>query len=210
MKSWRVSILVHKIVSITWLLACICGFIFVLYVYDTNLSKVKERFDGSTVEENITWPLEFDINPGGYEAFYQYREAGLGLIGHFEVVSGGGKSINFFLCDESNFNLWKSGKTAIVYLLHEYVTELNWTFIVPHSDTWYAVYDNSLTIVYTKHVVGWSGVDNTPPVISHNLFEQMEINGSLHIQANATDDYFSVDRVEIYIDGTLYDYTYSD
>lgn len=70
----------------------------------------------------------------------------------FEVTSGGNLDINFFVADEVNYYKWKSGETASVYLSNDRITSLETDWIVPYTDKWYFVYDNSFSLITSKEV----------------------------------------------------------
>lgn len=70
----------------------------------------------------------------------------------FEVTSGGNLDINFFVADEVNYYKWKSGETASVYLSRSRITSLETDWMVPYTDKWYFVYDNSFSLITSKEV----------------------------------------------------------
>jgi len=70
----------------------------------------------------------------------------------FEVTSGGSLDINFFVADELNYYKWDAGETASVYLSRDRITSLETDWIVPYSDKWYFVYDNSFSLITSKGV----------------------------------------------------------
>jgi len=150
---------------------------------------------------DVVQTFSVDIPAGSYHVRYGYFEKGAGLIGYFEVTSGGNRDIDFFIVDSENYQKFENGKEFSCYLLHEKVTSLNWTFRVPYSDTWYVVYSNRFSIITSKHVEGWTGVDKTPPEITVNLNDRETVSGLVTISVSAEDKYFDVYYLEIQIDG---------
>lgn len=70
----------------------------------------------------------------------------------FEVTSGGNLDIDFFIADELNYYKWDSGETASVYLSRDRITSLETDWIVPNSDKWFFVYDNSFSWITSKGI----------------------------------------------------------
>jgi hypothetical protein len=76
-----------------------------------------------------------------YYAFGTY-DAGTEFDIDFEVYFST-DPIDFFICDESNYNIWDSGGTPSVYRLTEDVTSGSISnFVAPSSGTWYFVFSN--------------------------------------------------------------------
>lgn len=73
-----------------------------------------------------------------------------------EVTSGAG--IDFFICDQDNWNLWSSGFTASVYSKLENRGSISVTFHVPYSGTWHAVFYND-DLLTQKHIEGYIGLN---------------------------------------------------
>ena len=157
---------------------------------------------------DLNWSFTVDVPAGGYYYRYAYRSEGTGLIGSFRVTSG--NDITFFIVDSDDFEKLENDKPFNCYLLHEKVGSLKWKFKVPYSDTWYIVFDNTYSIITSKHVVGWDGIDRTPPEISINLNDGEAVEGYVHIFASAYDKHFDVAYIDIRIDGDCVAYSYSD
>lgn len=154
------------------------------------------------------WPFDVWINAGGYYYFYAYRSEDTALYGSFDVLTSSG--IDFFLCDDDNFDLWTSGHTASVYVRHPSTGGADWEFIVPYSDTWYKMYDNTANLFYQSHVVGTHRLDITAPSIDVNLDDGNTYSGRYQIEATASDDGFGVASIQLYIDGTLRETEYGE
>ena len=72
-----------------------------------------------------------------------------------QVTSGG--AIDFFICDEANWDIWDSGGTADVYSLLENRGSVSVTFNVPDSGTWHVVFSND-DLFTQKHIEGYIGL----------------------------------------------------
>lgn len=149
-----------------------------------------------------------DVSALGYRAYSLYCEKDTGLIGYFEVTSGGNKDIDFFIVDSENYEKFTNLQEFTCYCLHEKVTSLSWIFETPYADTWYIVFDNSFSLLTVKHVEGWLGIDRTPPEITINLEDGETVSEVVTIMVSASDEYFDVEYLEIQIDGetVVYDY----
>ena len=132
---------------------------------------------------------------------YASRDGGTGYYGSFEVTSG--NDIDFFICDEENYNLWVNGQSASVYLLQQRIGSYSWSFRIPHTDTWHFIYSNEYSIVTSKHVVGDQYIDHTPPTINSNLYSGINVDGLKSITAEISDAHFSVQEVNLRIDGVI-------
>lgn len=58
----------------------------------------------------------------------------------FEITSG--LDIDFFICDEENYDLWSDGQGAIAYRIHENVGSYSTSFSVPSDGEWRVVFSN--------------------------------------------------------------------
>ncbi len=73
-----------------------------------------------------------------YESFYLYE--GSVIDGHFSTFFTT-DGLDFFICDESNFNDWENGYSASGYSIETDMHQANIdSFTVPSSDTWYLVW----------------------------------------------------------------------
>ncbi|MHA1794066.1 MAG: PPC domain-containing protein [Promethearchaeota archaeon] len=134
------------------------GVIFTVFIPHENFDKNKTLNGSLSINSSdIVKKLDINVPAIGYYSFYSYRSAGSVLSGNFTIPEGLYRDIDFFICDDYNFNKFKSGQTASVYLLHKGVTTLHWSFTVPYGDVWHIVYDNSFSLLQGKHVVGWQG-----------------------------------------------------
>lgn len=115
-----------------------------------------------------TYDGTFVIDPGGWYSLHAYRSEGYKAEFDFEVIAGGNRDIDFFICDAGNYSLWSDGYTAIVYKLHENVVSYTSNFIYPYSDTWYFVFSNtfslisSKTVQFTNDLYQWQTLPATP------------------------------------------------
>jgi hypothetical protein len=117
-----------------------------------------------------TYDGTFVIDPGSWFNLYAYRSEGYKAEFDLEVIAGGNRDIDFFICDQGNYTLWSSGYTATVYKLHENVVSYSSNFIYPHSDTWYFVFSNtfslisSKTVQFTNDLYEWQTTPTTPSI----------------------------------------------
>jgi hypothetical protein len=157
------------------------------------------------LDDPQTATIDIWINAGSYHYYYPTREAGTGYYGHFETSSGG---IDFFICDQENFDLWTSGYSASVYERHPSAGSADWDFIIPTTGTWYFMYDNTDDWLYQKHVTGYHRIDRTAPVINLNLDDGDTCSGITEITITATDATFSVSYITLDVDGVLMQSSY--
>ncbi|MHA1929374.1 MAG: Ig-like domain-containing protein [Candidatus Thorarchaeota archaeon] len=136
-----------------------------------------------------------------YDSWYAERDIGTGLYGSFETESGG---VDFFICDDDNYNLWAGGFSAYVYNLVTDSAGLDWSFEVPYTDTWHFVYSN-LDSFNQVRITGWHRIDRTAPVIVLNLGNGDICSGEVQVTATVTDETFEVASVTLLIDGDLVD-----
>ena len=212
-KKYRSILLTLFILSINILTI---GYIHTIPLYDvgsTNQTVGPHEDNNSGIfdiqpKDDLNWTFAIDVSAGSYHARYAYRSEGTGLMGSFRVTSG--NDITFYIVDSDNYNKLKNGEQFECYLLHEKVGSLKWKFRVPYSDTWYIIFDNTYSIITSKHVVGWDGIDRTPPEISINLYDGETVDGYVHIYASADDNHFDVGYIDIRIDGDCVAYSYSD
>jgi len=149
------------------------------------------------------WPFDVWVPALSYYYLYAVRYTGTGLYGRFDVTSSGG--IDFFVCDQSNFDLWTSGYTASVYALRQNIGGANWTLIVPTTDTWYIMYSNMDSIFMQAHVIGTNRIDITAPSIDLNLQDEAICMGTVQIDATLTHEGFPIESVQLRIDDVLTD-----
>jgi hypothetical protein len=63
------------------------------------------------------------------------------ITGYFETHSPT-QGIDFFICDQTNYDLWVGSATAYVYNLEEDMHTLGFSFTVSASGTWYIMFSN--------------------------------------------------------------------
>ena len=160
----------------------------------------------STLAEDPDWPFDVFVSAGGSHRYYAERSSGTAMYGSFTSSIG----IDFFICDQANWDLWDAGQTAYVYELSYNVGSKEWQFIVPHHDTWYKVYDNTDNLFNQAHVVGTHRLDITEPVVSWNLVDGQSYTGTVDITVSASDEGFGVYDIQLYIDNALVDYAFDD
>ncbi|MFW9835544.1 MAG: hypothetical protein ACFFEK_16195 [Candidatus Thorarchaeota archaeon] len=71
-----------------------------------------------------------------------------------EVTSGAG--IDFFICDQENYDLWTSLQSASVYRQQHGVGSISTSFTAPAAGKWYCVFFND-ALLTSKHIEGYVG-----------------------------------------------------
>jgi hypothetical protein len=113
-------------------------------------------FDSNGISSSDTsYSVNINVPTAGYAWFSRYRSAGTDMSGNFTIPDGVYRDINFFVCDQANFDIWTGGGSASVYKYHSGNGPYAWTFTTPTTSTWYIVYDNKFSALQGKHVVGW-------------------------------------------------------
>ncbi|MHA2064371.1 MAG: Ig-like domain-containing protein [Candidatus Thorarchaeota archaeon] len=163
------------------------------------------RYDlgGFEIADLTTATLDHWIPPLSYIYWHADRSEGTGYYGHW--ISDASIQIKFFICDQANFDLWTDGQTASVYVRTPGASSLDWTFILPHTDTWYFMYYNEYNLLYSAHITGHHHIDTTPPAISWNVDDGATYSGQRDITATITEEIFDIYNVELRIDGILVD-----
>ncbi len=77
------------------------------------------------------------------------------------VASGDG--LEFFICDDDNYDNWRDGLAATLYEHRESMTTVSLTYDVPRLDDWRIVFNNEDD--ESQHLVGWVGLD-PPPLLT--------------------------------------------
>jgi len=152
------------------------------------------------------WPFDVYIGGGSYHYYFAERAEDTAMYGSFDSSIG----IDFFICDQDNFDLWTSGHIAYVYEISYNVGSLDWEFMAPHDDTWYKMYDNTDNIFTQAHVIGAHRLDTTAPTITHNLDDGDTYSGTKDIIISATDEGFGLYTISLFINDVLTDSEYGD
>ncbi len=111
----------------------------------------------ATPESNLDFHPNADIDiwidPLGWHRYwYTDLDAGDIISVSIDVVEGPG--IDFFICDDENWDIWEGGGTASVYNLRENVGSLTASFTVPRSGTWSVVFDSdSLSNIHIEGTI---------------------------------------------------------
>lgn len=99
---------------------------------------------------------------GWHHFWYTGLDSGDTINVEIEVTDGPG--IDFFICDDTNWDIWEGGDTASVYRLMENRGSVSTSFAVPRSGTWHIVFDSdSFSDI---HVEGTIGVSSYVPTTS--------------------------------------------
>ncbi len=147
------------------------------------------------------YPFSTTIAAGNYYVLHWDKQQNDGIYGDFQVTSG--NDIDFFICDQTNYDLWTGGSNAQVYNLQQKVGSYSFTFIIPATGTWYFVYSNTYSIITAKDVTGKLCQDLTPPTIDMNLDSGATYGGIKEITATITEAAFDIGSVQLSIDGTV-------
>ena len=133
-------------------------FVFVVGPTLSDAAAPQERADFEPKYDVDIW-----IDPNGwYHIYYTDLAAYNTIYVEIEVTSGPG--IDFFICDQANWDIWDSGGTASVYNLNENVGSVSTSFYVPTTDTWYIVFDSDS--YENIHVEGYVGLSPAPAATS--------------------------------------------
>jgi hypothetical protein len=135
-------------------------FTFIVVPVIANAATPKER-DGFEPKTDI----DIWIDAWSWHRYYWTDlDAGNTIYVDVEVTSGPG--MDFFFCDQANWDIWDSGGTASVYGLSSNVGSVSTSFTVPTQDTWIVVFDSDS--IYSLHVEGWVGLSPAPVATSPN------------------------------------------
>ena len=119
--------------------------------------------NAATPQERNGLEPEFDvdiwIDPYGWHHIY-YTDLSSSYTIYVEIEVTSGPGIDFFICDQANWDIWDGGGTASVYNLRENVGSVSTSFNVPTTDTWYIVFDSDSS--QNIHVEGYVGLTPAP------------------------------------------------
>ena len=82
--------------------------------------------------------IERDLGVGEFYAAYRDANTGWRIEGSFSVNN----DIEFFICDEENYDRWKRNDSVVLYEHSEETTNQIFNFTIPHDSTWYVVFSN--------------------------------------------------------------------
>ncbi len=154
--------------------------------------------------DDYVYNFEETISAGSYWSLSWDRSQGDGVYGDFDVTSG--NDVDFFICDEEEYEKWTNGESASVYHLQEKTGGYSFEFRIPYSDKWYFVFSNTYSLITAKIVQGSLCRDLTPPSIDMNLDSGATYSGIKEITATITEQTFEIGSVTLYIDGSQKDY----
>ncbi|MFX0099217.1 MAG: Ig-like domain-containing protein [Candidatus Hodarchaeota archaeon] len=179
-------------------LLIVSGFVCLFCFLDQDRRNTQVEIPDGNVEESTTWNFDWTIPLYDYRQHHAYRAKDSPLMGSFTAE---GPGVKFFICNSGNYSAYASGGVATVEVLHNLENNLDWTFVVPYTDTWYCVYEHFMGFD-SRRVYGWHGIDNEAPDISPNFYDGKVISGVSTLYVSATDHY-GVARLEIRINGTM-------
>ena len=110
---------------------------------------------------DLTPELDVDVWVDGliYYVVSTDLDAGDTIYVDVEVTSGSG--IDFFICDQENYELWTSLQSAYVYGQKHSVGSVSTSFSAPTSGRWYCVFWND-ALLTSKHLEGYVGTSPIP------------------------------------------------
>jgi hypothetical protein len=94
------------------------------------------------VYNRCTFEGSFNVYPVNFQAAVSDLEVGYKERISFNCTSGGDRTLNFFICDEENFNLWLGSQPFEAYCRHDMVISWSGEFEPPYEATWYHVFAN--------------------------------------------------------------------
>lgn len=103
--------------------------------------------------------LDVDQWIGGYDWYYVYMNLDDGDIIYVEIEVTSGTGIDFFICDQENYDIWASYGSATGYRSRENVGSISTSYTVSSSGPWYAVFINS-DLLTSKRIEGYVGTVN--------------------------------------------------
>ncbi|MGY5852824.1 MAG: hypothetical protein RTU92_04585 [Candidatus Thorarchaeota archaeon] len=122
----------------------------------------------ATPTDRTGFTPEFDVDVwvdgwSWYTVYVPSLDTGDNIYVEVEVTSGAG--IDFFICDQTNYDIWESLGSPYVYQQSQNVGSVSTSFNVPSSGTWYCVFYND-DILTSKHIEGYVG---TTPLLAPSL-----------------------------------------
>ena len=103
--------------------------------------------------------LDVDEWIDGYDWYYVYMNLDDGDTIYVEIEVTSGTEIDFFICDQENYDIWASYRSATGYRSREDVGSISTSYTVSSSGTWYAVFINSDSVT-SKRIEGYVGTTN--------------------------------------------------
>jgi hypothetical protein len=93
-----------------------------------------------TAENVILPPTLYSVPASNYTFATEDIPGGSQLVGSLEVGDGG--QVAFYVMDEGNFSLWRTGHPASLVLARPLAVSYNFTLSLPSSGTYYFVFAN--------------------------------------------------------------------
>jgi len=103
--------------------------------------------------------LDVDQWIGGYEWYYVQMNLDDGDTIYVDIEVTSGAEIDFFICDQENYDIWASYGSATGFESRVNVGSISTSYAVSSSGTWYAVFINS-DLLTSKHIEGYVGTAN--------------------------------------------------
>ncbi|MDF1539766.1 MAG: zinc ribbon domain-containing protein [Candidatus Thorarchaeota archaeon] len=121
-------------------------------------------------------PFDYEITNQALDTdewYYVWDSFNIGdvISGYFETHSAIQGLYSFFICDETNYNVWDTGGTADVYNLESNMHTLAFSFTVTSTDTWYVVFSNYGGSQAITLDLGIDGNDDNTPRYSSSIYE---------------------------------------
>ena len=112
-------------------------------------------------QSQLTMELDADfwIEPGARRVWYGLT----GEVIYIQVRVASGDGLEFFICDDNNYEDWRDGLSVTLYEHQQSMTSFSIFFDVPRIDDWRVVFNNEDDV--SQHLVGWVGLD-PPPLLT--------------------------------------------
>ncbi|MFX0091210.1 MAG: hypothetical protein ACFFBD_05555 [Candidatus Hodarchaeota archaeon] len=101
------------------------------------------------------------IADGDWDGWVGTLSTGTVLTGYYET-SVPTEGLDFFICDDANYNIFTGGGSATVYSLKENMHTAYFDYTLPYDDTWHLVFYNSGSTSVTVDRAADIDGDSTP------------------------------------------------
>ena len=132
-----------------------------------------------TKENVILPPTLYNVPAANYSFASEDLPGGEQLTGSLEVGAGG--QVAFYVMDEGNFSLWRTGRPASLVLAKPLVVSYNFTFSPTSSGTYYFVFANQgnspLQVIFSLSSV--QDIVVLSPFVQYSGFELLLIGAVL-------------------------------
>jgi len=124
-----------------------------------------------TQQNAIVPPTLYSVPPANYSYAPETLLGGRQYAGSLQVADS--RQLGFYVMDEGNFSIWRTGRPASLILANPNVISYNFSLSLPLSGTYYFVFDNQenspLTVVFTLSSV--QNVTVLNPFVAYSGYE---------------------------------------